>query len=90
MGEREVKRIPDKVVDLDPGSYKDRKPDGWRWKLPWAHPDDVKLPMVMFFVTLGIFGTMLLTANFKEPQMMFTAAIVGIGCGCMLMLWLRD
>ena len=27
-------------VLLPPGDYRERKPKGWRWKLPWSHDDD--------------------------------------------------
>ena len=30
--------VPD--LDLPPGDYRERKPKGWRWKLPWSHDDD--------------------------------------------------
>jgi hypothetical protein len=43
--------MPD--LDLEPGDYSERKPKGWRWKLPWSHPQDTKLPMVLFFISAG-------------------------------------
>lgn len=42
--------------DLPPGDYRERKPKGWRWKLPWSHRDDVKLPFAMMLVGLGFVG----------------------------------
>lgn len=30
--------VPD--LDLPPGDYRERKPNGWRWKLPWSRDDD--------------------------------------------------
>lgn len=35
-------------LDLPPGDYRERKPKGWRWKLPWAHPEDTKMPAALF------------------------------------------
>lgn len=40
-------------IDLEPGDYTERKPKGWRWRLPWSHPQDTKLPMVLFFICAG-------------------------------------
>lgn len=43
--------MPD--LDLKPGDYRERKPKGWRWKLPWSHREDTKLPLVMLFACAG-------------------------------------
>lgn len=40
-------------IDLEPGDYSERKPKGWRWRLPWSHKHDLKLPLVMLVLTLG-------------------------------------
>lgn len=43
-------------IDLEPGDYSERKPKGWRWRLPWSHKDDRKLPLMMLALTLGFVG----------------------------------
>lgn len=43
-------------LDLDPGDYRERKPKGWRWRLPWSHPQDTKLPLVMFLACAAFVG----------------------------------
>lgn len=43
--------MPD--LDLDPGSYTERKPKGWRWQLPWGHPEDSKLHMTLSVICAG-------------------------------------
>jgi len=40
-------------IDLDPGDYRERKPKGWRWRLPWSHPEDSKLPLVLMIGCIG-------------------------------------
>jgi len=78
-------------LDLDPGSYRERKPKGWRWRLPWSHPEDTKLPMVMFFVAVGF----LIYFFVNLPAGTSFGVCAGIatfaaGAGGMLVLWLRD
>lgn len=78
-------------LDLDPGNYRERKPRGWRWRLPWSHPDDTKLPMAMFFVALAFLAYFFLNL----PPGTSAGVCVGIavfaaGAGGMLVLWLRD
>lgn len=78
-------------LDLDPGDYRERKPKGWRWKLPWSHDDDVKLPMVLFFVAAGI-----LLAIFWHRDELTSGTLFGVSAmfafvgGIMFMLWRRD
>ena len=84
--------MPD--FDLEPGDYRERKPKGWRWRLPWSHPGDTKTPMVMFFVFVGIFVYGFI--NRDAPSMDRTTlaagmAFIGFIAGGMFMLWLgRD
>jgi len=81
--------MPD--IDLEPGDYTERKPKGWRWKLPWSHADDTKLPMVMFFIALGGMAYFFAHRTELGPDMAFgAAALCGLGAGGMLVLWLRD
>lgn len=78
-------------LDLDPGEYTERKPRGWRWKLPWSHPEDTKLPMVGFFVAVAF-----LTYFFINlPSGTDGGVVAGVTtfaavAGAMLILWLRD
>lgn len=82
--------MPD--FDLEPGDYRERKPKGWRWRLPWSHAGDTKLPMVMFFIAMGFVAYFILNL---PPS--YSVWVVG-GCsmfafcaGGMFMLWLgRD
>lgn len=78
-------------LDLDPGEYTERKPRGWRWKLPWSHAEDTKLPMVGFFVCLGWLVWVFTQRDTLDPVWLFGGATLwawGLG-GCMV-LWLRD
>ena len=80
--------MPD--LDLDPGSYKERKPKGWRWKLPWSHDDDVKLPMVMFFVAVGFAGYFFLNMDPSYSRWIVGAIALFSACaGGMFILWTR-
>ena len=78
-------------LDLEPGDYRERKAKGWRWKLPWSHDDDVKLPMVMFFVAVG-FGAFFYLNMGDAPSKAVVGAIALFSAvaGGMLILWLRD
>lgn len=78
-------------LDLPPGDYRERKPKGWRWKLPWSHDDDVKLPMVMFFLMAAILGAIFVCREALTSGTLFgVSAMFGAVAGGMLMLWLRD
>jgi hypothetical protein len=78
-------------LDLPPGDYRERKPKGWRWRLPWSHPEDTKLPMVGFFVCVGFIAMFYIRRSEASVDM----AMLGTGLfaffagGCMV-LWLRD
>lgn len=81
--------MPD--MDLPPGAYRERKPKGWRWKLPWSHDDDVKMPMVMFFVALAVLVYIYVSREQLSPGVLFgVSAMFGAVAGGMLILWLRD
>lgn len=81
--------MPD--IDLEPGDYTERKPKGWRWKLPWSHPEDTKLPMIGFFVCLAWLVWVFLNRDAAPSEWVFVGTVIwawGLG-GCMV-LWLRD
>lgn len=82
--------MPD--LDLDPGDYRERKPKGWRRKLPWSHPQDTKLPMVLFFVCLAALGWVFSVRNEVSPEALFMGAgVAGLLAGAQFILWLgRD
>ena len=81
--------MPD--IDLEPGDYTERKPKGWRWKMPWSHPEDTKLPMVGFFVMVAAIAFMFINRSFISTDTLFGgAAMAGAVAGGCLVLWLRD
>ena len=81
--------MPD--IDLLPGDYRERKPKGWRWKLPWSHAEDTKLPMVGFFVCLGwLVWVYVMRADMPPDLLLAIAAFWGAGLGGCMVLWLRD
>ena len=43
--------MPD--LEIDPGDYRERKPKGWRWRLPWSHPVSARTPFVGMLLMLG-------------------------------------
>jgi hypothetical protein len=78
-------------LDLEPGDYRERKPKGWRWKLPWSHDDDVKLPLV-YFVGLTCAGIYVFTRvhEFTDHTWSYAAGgMIGFGLGAMLILLTR-
>ena len=79
------------ALDLPPGDYRERKPKGWRWKLPWSHDDDVKLPMVMFFVVAAILvATFIYRDELTSGTLFGVSAMFAFAGGIMFMLWQRD
>lgn len=78
-------------LDLDPGSYRERKPKGWRWRLPWSHPEDSKLHLaVLVLVLCALFWVF---ANRLEltPELLFGgAAALGAVAGIMFAAMFRD
>lgn len=81
--------MPD--FDLGPGDYRERHPKGWRWKLPWSHPEDTKLPMVGFFVMAG-FALYFFDhrAEADATSLCLGIGTVAFGAGACMVLWLRD
>lgn len=78
-------------LDLEPGDYRERKPKGWRWRLPWAHPEDSKLHLMLFLICVGFlvyFFTHLPPAT--PLGVCIGIAVFAAGAGAQLMLWLRD
>ena len=82
--------MPD--IDLEPGDYQERKPKGWRWRLPWRHPQDTKTPMVLFFVCLGGLGWLFSVRHEVTTETLFMGvALAGFCAGGQFILWLgRD
>lgn len=81
--------MPD--LDLDPGSYTERKPKGWRWRLPWAHPEDSKLHLVLFLLALGFLAYFFLNLpSGTSLGVCVGIAVFAAAAGAQLMLWLRD
>lgn len=77
-------------IELEPGDYRERKPKGWRWKLPWSHNDDAKLPFVLFLIGVGIVGYVLanLPAGTSFTVVAFTAGMAFCAGGAFI-LWSR-
>lgn len=67
----------------------EHKPKGWRWRLPWSHPDDTKLPMVGFFVMVGFLAYFVANAPGPFGVSVGIATFAFCAGGC-LVLWLRD
>ncbi len=81
--------MPD--LDLEPGGYRERKPRGWRWKLPWGHPEDSKLHLVVFLVMVGFGVYFFLNRHSMSVEHVFgSGALFGALAGANLMLLLRD
>lgn len=82
--------MPDDL-DLEPGEYRERKPRGWRWRLPWSHPDDTKLPLVMMLVALGWLGFFFVNLPDNiEHSIVIAMTMFAFLAGIMFTLWLRD
>lgn len=78
-------------LDLEPGEYRERKPRGWRWRLPWGHPEDSKLHLTLFVACLGFLAYFFL--NLPEgtsPRAVLGVAVFSALAGMQLMLFLRD
>lgn len=80
--------MPD--IDLEPGEYTERKPRGWRWKLPAGHADNALVPFVMFVVAIGF--AIHFIANLPPGHslaMVGFIAVMSFGAGAMFILWTR-
>ena len=78
-------------IDLEPGDYSERKPKGWRWRLPWSHKDDPKLPLVMALLLLGALGwTFSVRYELSAEYLFGGAAMWSFGFGWMLRSVFRD
>lgn len=82
--------MPD--IDLEPSDYAERKPRGWRWKLPWSHPQDTKLPMVVFFVCFGALAYFFVSLpDGTDWRVCIGIAVFAAAAGGQFVLWLgRD
>lgn len=80
-----------KQVDLGPGEYQERKPRGWRWRLPWSHPEDAKLQAVYMVLALGALGLIFLNRDELSSALLFGgAAVSGAIAGIAFALAFRD
>lgn len=78
-------------IDLDPGEYTERKPKGWRWRLPWGHPEDAKLQLLAMLAGLGAMAYVFLNRDVLSSGMLFGgAAVSGVVAGIMFALAFRD
>lgn len=81
--------MPD--LDLEPGDYRERKPKGWRWRLPWSHPEDTKLPLVMLALLIAALAYVFIHRDDVDALWLFVGTVVfAAPAGGMLVLWLRD
>lgn len=78
-------------LDLDPGEYRERKPKGWRWRLPWSHPEDSKLHLAMFFVGVAFGAFFFINRDQMSSAHVFGAGALWSGLAvAQLMLAFRD
>lgn len=78
-------------IDLDPGSYRERKPKGWRWRLPLSHPEDAKMQALYMVIALVGLGLLFLYRNELSSETLFgAAALCGVAAGIMFALAFRD
>lgn len=81
--------MPD--LDLPPGDYRERKPKGWRWKLPWASPEGAKLPFVMFGLMAGFVVYFVVNRSSGTPfGEIAGASLFAFVAGGMFAMWTRD
>jgi hypothetical protein len=81
--------MPD--LDLPPGDYRERKPKGWRWKLPWSHPEDSKIPLVGLLVALGWLVFIFINRNDLTPGTLYGGvAMFGAIAGCLFAVAFRE
>lgn len=78
-------------MDLDPGDYRERKPRGWRWRLPWSHPDDAKMQFGMLLACAGALGFIYWNREQLSSGLLFgVAASFAFVAGIMFALAFRD
>jgi hypothetical protein len=78
-------------MDLDPGDYRERKPKGWRWRLPWSHPDDAKMQFGMLLACAGALGFIYWNREQFSAGILFgVAAVFAFVAGIMFALAFRD
>lgn len=78
-------------IDLEPGNYRERKPKGWRWRLPIAHPEDAKMQALYMVIALAGLGLLFLYRNEISSETLVPAsAICGVVAGGMFALAFRD
>lgn len=79
-----------KSFDLDPGNYRERKPRGWRWRLPLAHPDDAKMQALYMVIALIGLGLLFLYRHDLSVETLYgAAALCGVVAGIMFALAFR-
>lgn len=80
-----------KQVDLGPGEYTERKPKGWRWRLPWSHPEDAKLQFIGMLAGLVGLGYVFINRDDLSSGLLFGgAAVCGVIVGGLFALAFRD
>lgn len=78
-------------IDLGPGEYQERKPKGWRWKLPWAHPVAARTPFVGMLVALGFVAFFILNLPAEYDRAIVGAvALFAVIAGAMFILAFHD
>lgn len=78
-------------LDLEPGDYRERKPRGWRWRLPWSHPDDAKMQFGMLLACAGALAFVFLTRADGSRETLFgVTAVFAFVAGIMFTLVFRD
>lgn len=80
-----------KQVDLGPGEYEERKPKGWRWRVPWSHPDDAKMQALYMVLALCILGFIFINRDELSSGILFgVTALFAAVAGIMFALAFRD
>lgn len=78
-------------IDLPPGEYRERKPKGWRWRLPWSHPDDAKMQFVYLVLAIGVLGFIFTNRDQLSSGILFgVTALFAVVAGIMFTLAFRD
>lgn len=81
--------MPD--LEIDPGDYRERKPKGWRWRLPWSHPVSARTPLAMLCVMLLGLGYIYLNRVSVSADLLFAAtAFAAFIAGGMFILAFHD